>query len=283
MKKSINIWSFPSSMTINECMQTAKNAGYNAIELSLNEMGPLSLESKDDEIISYRAAAQKIGIEISSLATGLYWSYSLTSNDENIRQKAKSIVKKQIDFACLLGTDAILVVPGAVGADFIPEFDIVDYDVAYDRAYNALKELAEYAQKKGIYILLENVWNKFLLSPLEMRDFIDKIGSMYIGCYLDVGNIIYTGYPEQWIKILGRRIKRVHFKDFRKDAGGINGFVDLLSGDVNYPAVIEALQRCGYDSYVTAEMIPPVPFYRHYSDQIIYNASASMERIINSR
>src|SRR5659263_668632 len=86
---------------------------------------------------------------------------------------------------------------------------------------------------------LENVWNKFLLSPIEMRDFIDKIDSSYVGAYLDVGNVINTGYPEQWIRILGKRIKKVHFKDFRKSVGTLSGFVDLLAGDVDYPEVMK--------------------------------------------
>ncbi len=98
------------------------------------------------------------------------------------------------------------------------------------------------------------MWNKFLLSPLEMRDFIDKIGSDRVGVYFDIGNVLVTGYPEHWVKILGKRIARVHVKDFRTIVGNINGFVDLLSGDANFPAVMKELRAAGYDGYLTAEM-----------------------------
>jgi len=267
-------------MSIGDCIRLAKQAGFEGIELAFNESGPMSLESDAGEITSYRELAEKEGIAISSLATGLYWSYSLTSGNEEIRQKAVAIVKKQLEAAELLGVDTILVVPGVVGVDFIPGCEIVDYDVAYDRAFEAISGLACHAEQKRVNIGLENVWNKFLLSPLEMRSFIDSINSSYVGVYLDVGNVVYSGYPEQWVKILGKRIKKVHFKDYRRDVGSVSGFVDLLSGDVNYPAVVEELKKVGYDSFVTAEMIPPVPFYRYYPEQLIYNTSNTMDRIL---
>lgn len=277
MKKCINVWSFPEGLKIIDCMKIAKDAGFDAIELALNETGELALESTEDEILGYKKAAEDIGIGISSLATGLYWSYSLTSDKEHIREKAKSIVKKQLDFAALLGVDTILVVPGAVGVDFVPGSEIIGYDIAYKRALEAIKELAPYAESKKVSIGIENVWNKFLLSPLEMRNFIDEIDSQYVGAYFDVGNVIYSGYPEHWIKILGKRIKKVHFKDFRREVGTLAGFVDLLSGDVNFPAVIKELKNVGYDSYVTAEMIPP---YKDYPEQIVYNTSLAMDKIL---
>lgn len=277
MKKSISIWSFAEGMKILDCMKMAKDAGFDAIELALNETGEMGLESNEDEVLGYKKSAEEIGIEISSLATGLYWSYSLTSNNEEIREKAKRIVKKQLDTAALLGVDTVLVVPGAVGVDFIPGSEVIDYDVAYNRALDAIKELAPYAESKKVCIGIENVWNKFLLSPLEMRDFIDKVGSDYVGAYFDVGNVIYSGYPEHWIKILGKRIKKVHFKDYRRDVGSLAGFVDLLSGDVNYPSVIEELKNAGYNSYITAEMLPP---YKNYPEQIVYNTSLAMDKIL---
>ena len=280
MKKGISIWSFPGGMSIADCIRLAKKAGFEGIELALNEDGPMSLESEASEVKGYLELAEKEGIQISSLATGLYWSYSLTSGNGEIRRKAMSIVKKQVDLAVLLEVDTVLIVPGAVGVDFIPGCEVVDYDVAYERAYSALKELAAYAEEKRVCIGVENVWNKFLLSPLEMRGFIDSIGSEYIGAYLDVGNVVYSGYPEQWVKILGKRIKKVHFKDYRRDVGSAAGFVDILSGDVNYPAVMEELKKVGYDSFVTAEMIPPAPFYKYYPEQLVYNTSKSMDRIM---
>lgn len=283
MKKGISIWSFPSDMSIQDCIRTAKKAGFDGIELALNESGSMSLESSEEEIARYRELAAEVGIAISSVATGLYWSYSFTSASEEIRRKAMAIARKQIDTAALLGADTVLVVPGAVGVDFIPNCEIVDYDVAYERAAAAMKELAGYAESRRVHVGLENVWNKFLLSPLEMRAFIHGIGSPFVGAYLDVGNVVYSGYPEQWVKILGSRIRKVHFKDYRRDVGSVAGFVDLLSGDVNYPAVVRALEAVGFDSFVTAEMIPPVPFYKYYPDQLIFNTSNTMDRILGRK
>ncbi|MFY9278474.1 MAG: sugar phosphate isomerase/epimerase family protein, partial [Caldicoprobacterales bacterium] len=247
MKKGINIWSFRGGLSSKEYISMAKDAGYEGIEFALDETGIISLESSDEEIKEIRRMAEGEGLETPSLASGLYWKYPLTSSDEKIRQKAKDIVKKQLDAAALLGADTILVVPGLVGADFIPGGEVVEYDVAYDRSLEALTELKEYAEKVKVNIGVENVWNKFLLSPLEMRDFVDKIDSPYVGVYFDVGNVLYSGYPEHWVKILGSRIKKVHFKDFKVSVGNISGFVDLLSGDVNYPAVVEELKKVGYE------------------------------------
>lgn len=276
MKKGINIWSFRGGLTAREYIEMAKDAGYDGIEFGLDETGIVGLDSSDEDIRELKRIAEGEGIETPSLATGLYWRYPFTSSDRNTREKAKSIVRRQLDLAALLGADTILVVPGLVGADFIPDGEVTEYDVAYDLALEAFMELKEYAEELKVNIGLENVWNKFLLSPLEMRDFVDKIDSPYVGVYFDVGNVVSTGYPEHWIKILGKRIKKVHFKDFRVSVGNINGFVDLLSGDVNYPAVMEQFRKVGYDDYVIAEM----GVYKNYPDQTIYTTSIAMDRIL---
>lgn len=276
MKKGINYWSYQEGTSMLEAMKLAKSAGFDGIEFCLAEEGEISLTSTEKELMAIRQAAADIGIEVASLASWLPWENSLTSDSPVRRQKAKDIVHKQIEAAACLGTDTILVVPGYVGVDFIQNAEVCDYDKVYDRAMEAISELAKDAESAHITIGVENVWNKFLLSPLEMRDFIDHIHSPYVGAYFDVANVLLTGYPDQWIRILGPRIKRIHFKDYRRDPGGFNMFVDLLAGDVDYPAVMEALRSIGYDNYCTAEMMPP---YKHYSDQIIYNTSATMDRI----
>lgn len=277
MKKGINFWSFQNDVSIIDAMSTAKAAGFEGIEFCLAAEGEISLQSTEAEITAVRRQAADMNLEVASLASWLPWEYSLTSNIKDYRLKAIDIVKKQIETAALLGTDTILLVPGYVGVDFVPNSEISSYDKVYSRAQEAIRELAEYASQFQITIGVENVWNKFLLSPLEMRSFIDEINSPHVGVYFDVANVLLYGYPEQWIRILGHRIKRVHFKDYRRDPGGFGAFVDLLAGDVNYPAVVEALEEIGYDNYCTAEMMPP---YKYYSDQIIYNTSASMDRIL---
>lgn len=276
MKKGISIWSFAGG-TLEENMKLAKAAGFDGVEVALDECGEISLNSKKEDILKIKETADKIGIELYSVATGLYWTYNYTSEYEENREKAKKITKRQLEVASWLGCDTILVVPGAVDVAFDPASEIVEYDVAYERALSALRELAPYAEELKVSIGIENVWNKFLLSPMEMADFIDKVGSDYVGSYFDVGNVLYIGHPEHWIKVLGSRIKKVHFKDYRKEAGGLCGFVDLLSGDVNWPNVMEQFKKIGYDDWVTAEMLPP---YTYYPETIIYNTSNAMDKII---
>ena len=279
MKKGISIWSFAET-DLEKCFCLAKDAGFDGIEVALDEKGLVSLESTEEDLLNVKKMAKEAGIELYSVASGLYWTYNYTSENEKNREKAKEITKKQLWVASKLGCDTILVVPGAVNVAFEPGSEIVEYDVAYDRALEALKELAPYAEELKVSIGVENVWNKFLLSPLEMRDFIDKIGSDYVGSYFDVGNVLYCGYPEHWVKILNKRIKKVHFKDYRVDAGGLHGFVDLLAGDVNYKGVMAEFEKIGYDGWATAEMIPP---YTQYPETIIYNTSNAMDKILGRK
>ena len=278
MKKGISIWSF-AEPDLKKCMQLAKDAGFDGIELALDEHGPVSMDSSREDIMKVKEMASEVGIELYSLACGLYWTYNYTSaNEENVK-KAKEITRKQLEVASWLGCDTILVVPGAVEVAFDPG-EVVEYDVAYDRALSALRELAPVAESLNVSIGVENVWNRFLLSPMEMADFIDKVGSEWVGAYFDVGNVLFSGYPEHWIKILNKRIKKVHFKDYRRAAGDLHGFVDILAGEVNWPAVMDQLAKIGYDNWVSAEMLPP---YTHYPEAIVYNTSLAMDKILGRK
>ena len=279
MKKSISIWSFYGDWNLAQKLALAKEAGFTGFEIDLSEDGPVHLNSSAAELKAVRASADKSGLPLSGLATGLYWGANACSADSAVRDKAAAILQKQIECAAALGIDAILVVPGAVGVDFIPGGEIVPYDAAYERARGFIQAALPAAEKAGVTLCIENVWNKFLLSPLEMRDFIDSFGSECVGSYFDVGNTLAFGYPEQWISILGSRIKRVHFKDYRRAVGTVDGFCDLLSGDVNWPAVTAALKVANYQGWVAAEMIPPVPFYKHCPEVLIHNTSRAMDAI----
>ena len=279
MKKGINIWSFPQG-TIKDSLTFAKKAGFEGVELALNGDGALSMQSTEKEIAEVKKMADDIGLALYSLSCGLCWDYRLSDDDANMRQKAKDMIKKQLETAKILGADTILVIPGVVNVEFSNPEKKVAYDVVYERALEGINELKADAGSLQVNIALENVWNKFLLSPMEMRDFIDKIGSEYVGSYLDIGNTLYCGYPEDWVRILGERIKKVHFKDYRMQAGGLHGFVDLLAGDVDYPEVVKALQEIGYEDWVSAEMIPN---YKHHTDAIIYNTSYAMDRILGRK
>ena len=279
MKKGINVWSFPPA-SIKDTLTLAKNAGFEGVELALNAEGELSLNSTEKELLEIKKVANDLDIAIPSLSSSLCWDYRLSDDDPKMREKVKDIIKKQIESAKILGADTVLVIAGSVNVEFsMPEVK-VPYDVVYKRAIEGVSEIGEFAKNMQINVGIENVWNKFLLSPMEMNDFIDKIGNEYVGSYLDIGNTLYCSFPEDWVRILNKKIKKIHFKDYRVQAGGLHGFVDLLAGDVNYPEVIKALNEIGYDDWVSAEMIPN---YKHHTDAIIYNTSYAMDRILGRK
>ena len=263
MKISASYWMFEGGLEANkpiaEAMQEAKELGFDAIELAVAGKGVLTDQATQAQCEDIVAAAQKIGIEISSVASGESWAYSPTANDPEHRARIINFTRKALQITKWLGSDAYLFVPGAVDVFFLPDAEVIAYDVCYQRACEAIRQILPSAEETGVAICIENVWNKFLLSPLEMRDFIDSFKSEMVRAYFDVGNVLLTGYPEQWIRILGKRIKRVHVKDFKCSIGTAEGFVDLLEGDVNFQTVKEALAEIGYDGYVTAELLPFQP------------------------
>ena len=175
--------------------------------------GEITLASTEKALLDIKAQAQDAGISLYSVASGLYWSYWLCSDDEAERQKAMDIVKKQLETAAVLDCQSILVIPGCVHAEFAAPGRVMDYERVYENSLASLEAVKAYAAQYKVEIGLENVWNKFLLSPMEMRDFIDKLDSPWVGSYLDIGNTLANGFPEHWIRTLGQRIKKVHFKD----------------------------------------------------------------------
>ena len=253
MIKSISAWAFDPNRPLPEVFKLARDHGFEAVEVAFGMDGPLNPATTQDDCREIVAQAQDAGIVLSSVASGLGWSNPITSTDPVVAQRGVELTAQTLRAAAWLGLDAILLVPGGVGATFNPQLKDAPYDQAYANAQKCLRELIPVAQETGVSIGVENVWNMFLLSPLETRNFIDELGSDKVGSYFDVGNVIYSGYAEQWISILGERIKRVHFKDFKRDVGNISGFCDLLDGDVDYPAVMKALREIGYDGPVTAE------------------------------
>ncbi len=256
MKKGISSLAFSGSMTLKEIFIQAKQYGFEGVELWLDPNGPVYPDITEKELEVIKNDASEAGIVLYSLAATVYWGCSLVSDNEDEREQAKEYVKAQLRIASYLGCETILVIPGHTGVVFAPALGIVDYETAYERAVKAAKELAPYAQKAGVVIGMENVWNKFLMTPIEMRTFIDEVGSPWVQSYFDVGNVLLTSYPEHWIKILGSRISKVHFKDFKMSIGNLDGFCDLLTGDVNYKAVMDAFKSVGYDGWTTCETGP---------------------------
>lgn len=278
MKKGISCFSFPDSVGLKECMRIAQKAGFDGIEPLLKKDGQINLNSTEREIKEVKRMAENTGIELTSLATGLLWSYHLTSSDSTTRKKGEDILTRMLEIASYLEVNTVLVIPGVVGKPVKGDTnEIVPYDVAYRRSLESLQKCVSLAEKYKVCIGIENVWNKFLLSPLEMREFIDKINSSFVGAYLDIGNVLLTGYPEHWISILNERVKMVHVKDFKINVGNIEGFVDILEGDVNWPEVMRKLREIHYDGYLIAEITP----YRYSWMTSIYNTSKSIDLILS--
>ncbi|MGB9553727.1 MAG: sugar phosphate isomerase/epimerase family protein [Candidatus Caldatribacteriaceae bacterium] len=277
MKKGINQWVFPPSLSPREIFQLAQKHSFDGVELCPDEEGTMSLHlpmAKWKEIVSL---ADETQVEIRSIASGLWWKYNLASPEERVRIKALDIAKKLIEIAEVLRAKSVLVIPGYVNVPWDPQSEIVPYDVAMERAKEALFRLAPLAQGAQVTLGVENVWNKLLLSPLEFRHFIDDIGSPFVKVHFDTGNVLVSGYPEQWIHILQDRIVTVHVKDFKIAVGTLDGFCLPLEGDVNWPQVMEALRKTGYDDYLIAEFIPP---YRHAFEMLLSNLSSNLDCIM---
>ncbi len=259
MKKAICYGPGPDGISHRQWLQAHKEAGFDGIEAY--QFG----SQQEAEQVAELAA--DIGLEIHSVMGGTHWGLPLSVPDEQARQKGVQGIKDGLQIASILGVDAILVVPGVVTED-------VSYATAYEMSRQSISELLPIAKELGITICLENVWNKFLLSPLEMRDFIDSFDHPSVAAYFDVGNILLYGYPHHWIEILGSRIKKVHIKDFDVNT---QQFVGLLEGSVDYLRVIKALRDVGYDGYLTAELTP----YSQFPREFLRDTAVRMDHIIN--
>ena len=282
MKKSINQWAFPypDRMSLEECMQLAKDAGFDGIELNYDLENDLSPKSGTREYTAIRTMAEKIGIEISGICSFLYWPYPLTSNDPQERARGIELAGMMAQAAHDLGTENALVVPGAVHMPWREDHDPTPNDVCDRRAKEAISKLAPVAEKLKVYLNIENIFfNGFLMTPDEMNRFVDHFQSEYVKIHFDTGNIMMFQFPEHWIPILGERIKNVHLKEFTKKGTdfSLETFRPLLDGTTNWPAVIEAFDKIGYDGYLTFEYFHPYP---HYPEALIYQTADSLDRML---
>lgn len=276
MKTAVSMFSFSENADLKHLFPMIKAAGYDGVEPVLSENGYLNQSTTEQEILKIRKMAEDAGLEIPSVGVWSLWENNLVSDDSAIRGKALDIVKKQIECAALMGADTILVVPGYVGCDFASRPERIRYDVAYDRCVAAFRSLAPFAESAEVNMGIENVWNRFLLSPLEMKRLIEEVESPRMGAYFDVGNVMYVGYPEDWIEILGSHIKKIHLSDYRTGQAGLGAFVDLFAGDVDFVKVAEALGKIGYDDYLTLEMLPN---YKQFPEVSVVSNKVAVDRI----
>jgi hexulose-6-phosphate isomerase len=257
----INYWTiggFEGRKPIRQALEEAKACGFDGLELTFGA-GVLNADTTRAACEQARADADRLGMAVATLASGNYWGCPLSSADPAQRKAAVAFTRSYIQAAQWLGVKTILVVPGAVDVGWDPSVPVTPYAQAWDNATASLGELLPFAAEHDVTLALENVWNKFLLGPVEFRAFLDQFSSPYIRCYFDVGNVVINGYPQDWIEILGPRVAAVHVKNFKREDGGgvLHGFGDdLLQGDVDFTAVKAVLAKIGYAGPLTAEMLP---------------------------
>jgi hexulose-6-phosphate isomerase len=249
---------FEGQKPIRQALAEAQACGFDGLELAFGagELNPEVTQSVCQQIVE---EAQRLGMSLATMVSGFFWSCPLSSADPAQRQAAVAFARKYIQAAHWLGIKKILVIPGAVDVAWDASIPVTPYQKVWDNATASLKELLPLATDQNVTLALENVWNKFLLGPIEFKMFIDQFSSPFVGCYFDVGNVVISGYPQHWIEILGSRIAAVHVKNFQRSdcGGGLHGFGDdLLQGDVDWSAVKESLARINYTGPITAEMLP---------------------------
>ena len=285
MKKSINLWAFPypQKMTLAQAMQLAKDAGFDGIELNYDLESDLSPRSGTREFQEIRRTAERIGIAISGLCSFLFWPYPLTSSDEAKRSRGLELAGRMAQAAHDLGTENVLVVPGAVHIPWRDDHEPVPNDVCDRRAREAVGRLVKDAERLGVYLNIENIFfNGYLMSPMEVNAFVDSFASPHVCVHFDTGNIMLFQHPEHWIGILGKRIRNTHFKEFTKKGTdhSLESFRPLLDGTTNWPAVMEALEAIGYRGYCTFEYFHP---YVHYPEALIFQTSDSLDRMLGRK
>ncbi len=223
-----------------EKMRAIKEAGFEGVEM-MSHMD-------QDEVLKARDEA---GLIIPSVCGRDHWSKPLSHPDPKVREEGLEALKQTLRDAKRYGASSVLLVPAVVNQD-------VSYDEAYKRSRAEIRKAVPLAEELGVKIAIENVWNHFLLSPLEAARYVDEFNSPAVGWHFDVGNVITYGWPEQWIHILGKRIQKLHIKEFsrkRRDNEGLwKGFqVGFLQGDNNWPAVMKALDDIGYNGWGITE------------------------------
>lgn len=231
------------ALTLDERMAAVKEAGFDGVEL--NSPG---ITDRD----AWKKALDNAGLQVSEIVDSAHWGKPFSSASDKVREEGAGALKIALEDAKFFGATSVLLVPAVVNKQ-------IRYDDAYARSHAEIKKMLPVAKDLGVKIAIENVWNDFLLSPLEAARYIDEFESEWVGAHFDIGNVAVYGYPEQWIKILGKRILKLHVKEFSRSKaekeGKWKGFAHPL-GDkegIDWPAVAAALKDIGYTGWATAE------------------------------
>ena len=240
-KKAVYVSMLPKELGYLDRFKLAKDVGFEGIEI-----GTIADPKVADEI---KEASAKTGLVIHSVMNADHWKYPLSSSDPEVVGKSVAGMETSLRNAKLWGCDSVLLVPAVVNAE-------TSYKDAWTRSQKVIRErILPLAQELKVVIGMEEVWNKFLLSPLEMARYVDEFNSPWVKAYFDVGNMLFYGYPQDWIRTLGARICRVHVKDFKLDRRESKySWTNLGEGDVDWPEVRKALGEVGYDGWVTTEI-----------------------------
>ncbi|MEN6601520.1 MAG: sugar phosphate isomerase/epimerase family protein [Bryobacteraceae bacterium] len=245
-KKSICDGIIPESASLVEAFRQVKRAGFDGYEITMGVK--LNLDTPPGELKSIAAAARDNGVTIVTISVSRPFSKCpLNDPDPAVRAQGVDVIKKSIDIAHALNSGTILLVPSRVGSG--PQLTH-RYEDTWKLTGEELRKTISHAAQAKVILTLENVWNKFLLSPLEMRAFVDQFHSPWLQAHFDIGNVLQFGYPQDWILTLGPRIKRMHIKDFRLRT---NQFVPPMEGDVDWKAVVDALIKIDYRGWLSPE------------------------------
>jgi len=243
IRKALKFSMVEGDGTILEKFALLKELGFDGVELD-------SPNQLDQRVVLQ--ARDETGLEIPGVIDSVHWNKPLSDPDPAIRAEGLEGLKVALRDARAYGADTVLLVPAVVDKR-------TSYDDAYVRSQAEIRRVLPLAEELGVKIAVENVWNHFLLSPLEMARYLDEFESPWIGAYFDVGNVVTYGWPEQWIRILGKRILKLDIKEFsrkKRDEEGLwAGFdVAIGEGDCDWPAVMEALLEIGYSGWGSAEV-----------------------------
>jgi len=234
LRKALQLGMLPKKLPDAEKFKLAKKCGFNGIEAS-----PM----KDlDAARRLGRLARQAGVPIHSIVYG--WWPPFPGPDMAVVKKSIASMENALRCANAMGADAVLLVPTRVTETF-------RYADAYKRSQRYIRELIPMAEEMRVIIAIENVWNKFLLSPLEFAQYVDELDSPWVQAYFDVGNVIIYGYAQHWLRTLGKRTVKIHLKDFKRRG---YEWTNLLDGDVNWPQVRRALDEIGYDGFLTTEL-----------------------------
>ena len=234
-KKAVQFGMLPKGLSDAEKFKLVKACGFEGVEMS--PMADLDAARKLGE------TANAAGVSLHSVCFG-WWNKPMCKGDAAAIDKGLKDMEVALRTAQAMGGDAVLLVPGRVESD-------MPYGQVYEQTQKIIPKLIPLAQEMKVIIAVENVWNDFLLSPLEFARYVDEFNSPWVRAYFDVGNVVVFGWPQDWIRTLGKRIVKVHLKDFKK---GPREWVNLRDGDVNWPEVRKAFDEVGYTGYLTTEL-----------------------------